>query len=122
MCTPYALYNYTIFSSLLLSCFPTLPRSYSSLSLSFSLSLSLSPSLSLSLPLSLSLSLSHSLTISLSHSLTLGIAFDSQLTFCQQIRQSYLRTTQRLGFLKKISAVLDSACRLTVYNGFVRPV
>ena len=52
----------------------------------------------------------------------LGIAFDSQLTFCQQIRQSALRATQRLGFLKKASAVLDPGCRLTVYNGFVCPV
>ena len=52
----------------------------------------------------------------------LGIAFDSQMTFCQQIRQSALRATQRLGFLKKASAVLDPGCRLTVYNDFVRPV
>ena len=52
----------------------------------------------------------------------LGVTFDRQLAFRSHIRQLAVRGAQRLGFLRKASAVLDPKYRAIVYRGFVRPV
>lgn len=52
----------------------------------------------------------------------LGVLFDQQLSFTAHIRQLAVRGSQRLGFLRKASRVLDSRCRGVIYKGFVRPV
>ena len=52
----------------------------------------------------------------------LGVTFDRQLAFRSHIRQLAVRGAQRLGFLRKASAVLDPKHRAIEYRGFVRPV
>ena len=52
----------------------------------------------------------------------LGVLFDSTLSFRAHIRSLAVRANQRLGLLRKASRILDSAGRLTVYKGFVRPI
>eukprot|EP00117_Sycon_ciliatum_P049752 scpid9142/ scgid35229/ RNA-directed DNA polymerase from mobile element jockey; Reverse transcriptase len=56
------------------------------------------------------------------HLKLLGVTFDSQLTYAQHIRTIRSRAQQRLGFLRKASAILEPPGRLRAYNGFVRPV
>ena len=52
----------------------------------------------------------------------LGVTFDRQLAFRSHIRKLAVRGAQRLGFLRKASAVLDPKHRAIVYHGFVRSV
>ena len=52
----------------------------------------------------------------------LGVLFDQHLSFTAHIRQLAIRGSQRLGFLRKASRVLDSRCRGVIYKGFVGPV
>ena len=52
----------------------------------------------------------------------LGVTFDMQLAFRSHIRQLAVRGAQRLGFLRKASAVLDPKHWAIEYGGFVRPV
>ena len=52
----------------------------------------------------------------------LGVTFDNTMNFGQHLRSVTLRATQRIGFLRKASPVLDPPGRLTAYKGFVRPL
>ena len=52
----------------------------------------------------------------------LGVTFDKTLSFGQHLRSVAVRAAQRIGFLRKASAVLDIPGRLTTYKGFVRPL
>ena len=52
----------------------------------------------------------------------LGVTFDRQLAFRSHIRQLAVRGAQRLGFLRKASAVLEPKHCAIVNRGFVRPV
>ena len=52
----------------------------------------------------------------------LGVTFDKTLSFGQHLRSVAVRAAQRIGFLRKASAVLDIPGGLTTYKGFVRPL
>ena len=47
----------------------------------------------------------------------LGVTFDKTLSFGQHLRSVAVRAAQRIGFLRKASAVLDIPSRLTTYKG-----
>ena len=52
----------------------------------------------------------------------LGVYFDRQLSFGKHLRNVAVRARHRLHFLRKCASFLDTNGRLTVYNGFLRPI
>ena len=56
------------------------------------------------------------------HLKLLGVTFVSQLTYAQHIHTINSRAQQRLGFLRKASAIVEPPGRLRAYNGFDRLV
>ena len=52
----------------------------------------------------------------------LGVTFEKMLSFGQHLRSVAVRAAQRIGFLRKASAVRDIPSRLTTNKSFVRPL
>ena len=51
-----------------------------------------------------------------------GILFDSKLSLRQHISSMTVRASQRLGLLRRAARILDTNGRLSVYQGFIRPM